>query len=515
MNLWKIALRSIQSRSVASLLTCFSMALGVTLVVSVLVINSVVAETFNRNPGMGYDLVVGKKGGDYQLVLNTLFHLSRPVENLPYSYYKEFVSPEGKFKSLVSRAIPYCLGDNFQGFRVVGTVPGIFDPDFEYGPGRKYEFAEGRNFKQSEFFEGVVGATVARETGLRVGDTFSPTHSFAEDGHVHDDQFTVVGILKPTGTPNDRALFINMEGFYLMDNHAAEEKPPAAKDDHAGHDHGKEDHGNDHGKEPAKKADEPKAEEKKADAKSGCESEPEETAVLLAYQAAKDTGHEHAGHDHGHSHDHSHAHAPREPLPESQREVTAILVRGLANNPMAGMMLARNINKGTEAQAASPVRVVTGLFATFVDPLRMLLIGMAVLVVLVAGIGVLVNIYNSMNERRREVAVMRALGARRTTVFQIILLESILLSLFGGIAGWLMGHGLTWLIGWLWLADTAGVTVNFWQLVNVDIGSSGSVKLPLELLLVGGLVGLASIVGYLPAMAAYKTDVAKCLANSP
>jgi putative ABC transport system permease protein len=65
MSLWKIAWRSIQSRSIASTLTCLSMALGVTLVVAVLVINSVVNNTFNQNQGMGYDLVVGKKGGDY------------------------------------------------------------------------------------------------------------------------------------------------------------------------------------------------------------------------------------------------------------------------------------------------------------------------------------------------------------------------------------------------------------------------------------------------------------------
>jgi putative ABC transport system permease protein len=137
------------------------------------------------------------------------------------------------------------------------------------------------------------------------------------------------------------------------------------------------------------------------------------------------------------------------------------------------------------------------------------------MVVLVAGIGILVNIYNSMNERRREIAVMRALGARRSTVFQIILLESIMLSLFGGLAGWLFGHALTWLIGQVWLIEAAGVSLNFWELVSVNVGSEPAIRLPLELLLIGGLVGLASVVGYLPAMTAYRTDVSKCLASSP
>ena len=92
MSLWKIAWRSIQQRSLASFLTSLSMALGVMLVVAVLVVNGVVYEAFTRNPSMGFHMVVGAKGGDYQLVLNTVYHLSRPVENIPYSYYRKFTS---------------------------------------------------------------------------------------------------------------------------------------------------------------------------------------------------------------------------------------------------------------------------------------------------------------------------------------------------------------------------------------------------------------------------------------
>ena len=65
----------------------------------------------------------------------------------------------------------------------------------------------------------MIGATVARETGLKVGDEFQPTHGAGPDAHQHDP-FTVLGVLKPTGTPNDRGLFINMEGFYLIPEHA-------------------------------------------------------------------------------------------------------------------------------------------------------------------------------------------------------------------------------------------------------------------------------------------------------
>ena len=119
------------------------MALGVALVVAVLVIHAVVAESFQRNASLGYDLIVGAKGGRLQLVLNTVYHLSTPVENIPYSLLKEFT--EGQYKPYVAKAIPYCLGDNFEGYRVVATVPELFETDPK-NKGPKYAFAHGRNF---------------------------------------------------------------------------------------------------------------------------------------------------------------------------------------------------------------------------------------------------------------------------------------------------------------------------------------------------------------------------------
>ena len=90
MSLWKIAWRSIQQRALASTLTSVSMGLGVALVVAVLVIHGAVADSFRHNAGLGYDMIVGAKGSKLQLVLNTVYYLSSPVENIPYSYYKEF-----------------------------------------------------------------------------------------------------------------------------------------------------------------------------------------------------------------------------------------------------------------------------------------------------------------------------------------------------------------------------------------------------------------------------------------
>ncbi len=455
MSLWKIAWRSIQQRSLASALTALSMALGVMLVVAVLVIASVVTDSFKRSSSLGYNVIVGAKGSPLQLVLNTVFHLSRPIENIPWSYYKEF--REGQFKPYVAQAIPVCMGDFYGQFRVVGVPAEMFDDyTYDYNTGSKYRFAEGRNFEPAHFFEGVIGSAVARSTGLGVGDKFQPTHG-ADDGHAHDP-FTVVGILAPTGTPTDRALFINIEGFYLLDDHAKPETPKLPVP----------------GETPAT-------------------TEP-------AAPAPKAEAHDHA-HDHDHDHDHDHAHAHHhDPLPESQREVTAILVR--TTNDLVTPALVNTINEGQMAQAVLPVREITSLFRVFVDPLQWVFLGLTVLIVVVAGISILVSIYNSMSERRHEIAVMRALGASRRTVMNVVLLESILLSLGGGLAGWVLGHALFAVFTPMITAYTGVVAPAF----QVDVK---------ELILIPGLIVLASLVGYLPALAAYRTDVGKALSETP
>ena len=523
MSLWKIAWRSMQQRALASWLTGLSMALGVALVVAVLVIHGVVAESFRRNAA-GYDLIVGAtKGGRLQLVLNTVYHLSTPVENVPYSYYKEFTQDEhhkGKFAELVQTAIPYCLGDSYDEFRVVGTTPEMFEK-FEYAQGKKYEFAQGRNFEHEHFFEGVIGSVVATKTGLKLGDEFQPTHGVENDeqGHKHD-AFKVVGILKPTGTPNDRALFVNMEGFYLLRGHAKEASKENA-DEHDAHDHdhdaeaseGREPPGDaaqdhdahDHDDHADEKASKPDAHDHAAE-EHAAEDHAHKDHDHDEHVAKEHAGDEHDHHDHhdhsAHDHDHAaHAH-DHQPLPESQREVTAILVRTNPNNILANKTLQRLINKGRDAQAVQPAMEIFMLFDSIIGNLRLLLLVLGVLVIAVAGIGIMVSIYNSMSDRRRDIAVMRSLGARRATVMTIILLESILLSLGGGLAGFLLGHGLIGLAS-PWIVAQTGVSIGLFQFA-----------LP-ELFLIPGLVVLASFVGFLPAASAYGTDVAKALSAAP
>ncbi|RUL82815.1 ABC transporter permease [Tautonia sociabilis] len=202
-----------------------------------------------------------------------------------------------------------------------------------------------------------------------------------------------------------------------------------------------------------------------------------------------DDDHDHAGHQ---GHDHG-------PVPVEQREVTAILVR--TANPVASALLPNRINEGPVAQAVSPAREIRGLFEEVVGPIQWALLGLAALVVVVAAVGILVSLVNSMGARRREIAVMRALGARRRDVLTIVLLESLLLGVAGGAAGWLLGHALLGVVGPLAAART-GIAVG-----PLSFAAAELAILPLVAL-------LATLAGYLPARMAYRTDVARALGSS-
>jgi len=489
MSLFGIAWRSIRQRALASLLTALSMGLGVMLVVAVLSIHGVVSESFRSNASLGYNMIVGAKGGKLHLTLNTVYYLSQPVENIPYEYYLEFLTAEqrqreqadpgridlkrdGRFGRSVALAIPVCLGDYVEEFRLVGTTPAFLDK-LRFGPemDRKFEFAAGRNFQHKSaehgYFEAVLGAVAARELGAGLGAELHPAHGDPE-GHVHAQGFTVVGILKRSGTPNDRAVFVNMEGFYLMADHA---KPVDEDAEHA-HAHD-QDPPHDHDQAPDQ-AHAPKPQD---------------------HDPAHDHDHDH-GDDHAHGHDHGHDHAAAGPIPMNQREVTAVLIRTVDAAVTPGLQ--NTINEGREAQAVLPVLEIYNLFEVIVRPIQTVLLVLTAMICVVSGISILVSIYNSMSERRHEIAVIRALGAGRDTVMTIILLESVLLSLGGGIAGWLVAHALNALAGPLIAAQT-GVAIGFW---NIELS---------EALLIPAILLLAVLFGFFPALSAYRTDVGKSL----
>ncbi|MDP1796005.1 MAG: ABC transporter permease [Planctomycetaceae bacterium] len=448
MNLATIAWKSVKQRSLASALTSLSVALGVMLMVTVLVIFSVLDSTFSTR-SIGYDLIMGPKGSPLQLVLSTVYHVNPPIENLPYRFFKEIQKDPR-----VEAAIPIAIGDTTEqgGFPIVGTIPQYFVID--YAPNREFKVEQDGDILRKPF-DAVIGSRVATVNGWKKGSTFKLVHG-GNEGHVHDELFTVVGILAPTGTPNDKSVFVHLDGFYQIQGH---DKP----------------------------FDEAIRRER------DFFGEPPLSEEELATQVAKlKKKYSHAGH----------THAPGfiEEVPELQKDVTSILL--LMKSPSAAILFAGEWKKSFRpAMAINPIFPMQQLMVDVLGGVRIMLIFLTSLIVLVSGIGIFVSIYNSMSARKREIGILRALGARRQTVFSIVLAESILLCGGGGLIGLLLGHGLVFLTAPL-VEARSGIIMNPWAFE------------PTEVALLPGLLILATLAGFLPGLLAYRTDVADALQNS-
>jgi putative ABC transport system permease protein len=449
MSLWKIAYRSIQHRSLSSALTALSLSLGVAMVVLVVVIIGVIRASFNRG-AQGYDLIIGPKGNPLDVVWSTVFYNRATVGTIPRKYLDMMYGEYGQY---VETAIPVTIGHFYKMSPIVGTTPDFFTK-LEYMDGKQYSFSEGGVFKETDTFTAVVGAKAATETGLRLKEEFRVAEN--PNGTADDHKpFTVVGILKPTGTPNDNVVFININGFYDM-----HETPP----EHEGEEHAEREEG----------------EEERAHAGHSHEEEHDYSAILVMTKRRNDAP----------DLDAAKIVDPSGEMNTKQLEKSRIEIGAMA--------LPDLINKHPDVQAISPVREISAFLETVVGNVQLILAALAVLVVIVAGIGMMVSIYNTMNERRQEIAIMRALGARRVTVMLIIILESVLLSLGGGVFGVLIGHVLLQILG-PWVGVYSGIVIYAWDFQWTEI------------LLIPGLVILASVVGYIPAAVAYRQDVASSL----
>ena len=178
------------------------------------------------------------------------------------------------------------------------------------------------------------------------------------------------------------------------------------------------------------------------------------------------------------------------------KPLTTVLVRPQRLSDL--LPLHREFSVNPETQAALPSAVLLSIFnlLSVAEEVLRFVLGAVVLVVLLY---LFVALYSAMLERRREIATMRALGARRMTVLVIMLLEACLIALIGGIAGLLGGHGVAALGAHL-LSQRGGLA-----LAPLTIST-------VHPLLVVGITLLGACAGILPAVLAYRTEVAENLA---
>lgn len=406
--------RSLRQHAVSTVVTLVAVALASGLVMSVFSIQEQSYQAFTGGPA-GFDAVLGARGSQLQLVLNTVFHLETSPGNIPWSLY-ETIQADPR----VRLAIPYATGDNYFGYRIVGTTSQIFT-DFEYREGRTFQVRPGGRFFDPGYAEAVIGSYVAQRTGLGVGDTFRPYHGLSFNPDIqHRDVYTVVGVLEPTNSPSDRVIWIPIEGIFRMDGHVLRG--------------------------------------------SGEMYTPE------------------GGQE----------------IPDEHKEVSAVMLK--LRTPSAGLMLEQAVNKqGNVATLAFPIgRVMAELFEKIGWMNRVLEV-VAYLVVLVSAAAILASIYNTINERRREFAILRALGARRRTVFTVIVIESATIAGLGALLGFAVYAAVI-------AAATVAVRAQTGVVLDVFMFHPALVITPVGMTLVGALAGVA------PAVKAYATDVADNLA---
>ena len=170
----------------------------------------------------GIDLVAGAKGSPLQLIMSSVLHVDYPTGNISLEEANKLSK-----NPLVEKTIPIALGDNYKGFRIVGTTSG-------YAEQYLGQLRTGDWNKQ--VMEVTIGSSVADITGLKTGDKFAGAHGFIEEGHQHEDQkYLVTGILQSTGTVLDRLILTNVESVWHV--HGTDEEHHAESENDHAHDH--------------------------------------------------------------------------------------------------------------------------------------------------------------------------------------------------------------------------------------------------------------------------------------
>ena len=204
--LFNLAFLSAWNRRFVLSLIVLSIALSTVLLLGIERIRADVRENFSQSIA-GTDLIVGARTGSVQLLLYSVFRIGNATNNIRWSSVEAI-----KQHKAVAWVIPISLGDSHQSFPVVATSLAYFE-HFRYGEQQTLLFGEGKPF--ANIFDAVLGAEVARRLGYKMGDRIVLSHGDGKIlGNDHADKpFTVVGILKATGTPVDRSVHIGLAGM--------------------------------------------------------------------------------------------------------------------------------------------------------------------------------------------------------------------------------------------------------------------------------------------------------------
>jgi putative ABC transport system permease protein len=158
----------------------------------------------------------------------------------------------------------------------------------------------------------------------------------------------------------------------------------------------------------------------------------------------------------------------------------------------------RNVEEGEEDFIVNNPAKLMETFTSITDAIKAVLIGIAAISIIVGGIGITNTMYTSVAERTREIGIMKATGARNSSILTLFLIESGLLGLIGGVFGLLAGYGIS-LVASYAAMQSAGIELNAALSLSMIIGS----------LLFSFTIGAVS--GITPARAAAKLQPVEAL----
>ncbi|MCI4668401.1 MAG: FtsX-like permease family protein [Bacteroidia bacterium] len=354
MNIQRLSWKNIIERPMSTFMSLLLLTLGVSIISLLLILNTQLDQTFKKNI-TGIDMVVGAKGSPLQLILASVYHIDNPTGNIPLKEAKELAA-----HPLIEKAIMMAYGDNYAGYRILGT-------DLSYIDHYEGELMMGKMYTKK--FEVVLGAKTAQNLSLKVGDEFFGNHGSSENGEQHtENSYRVVGILKVSETVLDNLIFTQIESVWGIHEHEEEDSRDEKAKDEQAHEHEK-------------------------------------------------------GEEHEQDGDHEH---------EESKEITSMLLKW--RSPMAMISLPRMINEETSMQAALPAIEVNRLFQLFavgISTIRLI----AIAIMVISAISVFVSLYNSLKDRKYEMALMRSMGASRGQLLWMVLFEGIILSVLGYVLG--------------------------------------------------------------------------------
>ena len=379
MNDLNFVLYSLKYRMLNSMLSILLTAFGVSIALIISQFGDHIKKRLTLD-GKGIDIVVGAKGSPLQLILSSVYHIDIPTGNIDYKLAKKITRlPE------IKKSIPLALGDNWKGYRIVGTTK-------EYIQHYNARIDKGRLWNNK--FETVIGSSI----DLKINDEFIGAHGLLEEGTPHhDNKYKVIGILKKTGTVLDRLIITSLDS--VLEIHGLEN----IESKNAIHEH--KEHGH----------------EKSVD-------KHKDIIGVHGNHEHKNTIDKHEDHEHKSTIDkHDSLKSP---------EVSALLIT--TKSPISNINLPRLINRESSLQAANPALEITRLISMLGLGSKSFTV-ISIILILISALSIFAGLAGNMENRIGDLSVLRAIGYSKKRIFKIVALEGIMIVINGLIFGIIMG----------------------------------------------------------------------------